>query len=180
MATEVFGKGPEEFGALGSIMAIGSLVAALMSARRANPRLRHLLVSLAGFTLAATAAALAPNYVTFAVLLVPLGLSALTAMTTANAMVQLRTDPSMRGRVMALYMAVFMGGTPIGAPLIGWIGDVFGARWTIGIGPIAIGQTLLVVGRRLWRVENVHVHLSRHHSPHLWVTTGAPTPEPAR
>lgn len=191
MATQVYGKGAEEFGLLGSIMAIGSLTAALASARRANPRLRHLLISLAAFTVSAGAAALAPTYALFSVLLVPVGLSALTALTTANAMVQLRTAPEMRGRVMALYMAVFMGGTPIGAPLVGWIGDTFGARWTIGIGPVAVGMTLLAVGAHLWRVEDVHVQLNSHDSPHLQVTVGpvqpswtsdapAATPEPAR
>ena len=53
----------------------------------------------------------------------------------------------MRGRVMALYMAVFMGGTPLGAPIIGWIGDAFGARWTIGIGTVAVGLSLVAVAR---------------------------------
>jgi MFS family permease len=78
----------------------------------------------------------------FAVLLVPMGLFAMSTMTTANASVQLAADPAMRGRVMALYMAVFMGGTPIGAPVIGWIGEVYGARATILIGAI----TSMVVG----------------------------------
>lgn len=116
MATRAFGKGPTEFGLLGSVMAIGSLSAALLSARRARPRLRVLLLALAGFTVASGLAALAPTYEWFAVALVPCGLAALTAMTTANALVQLSVDPSVRGRVMALYMAIFMGGTPIGAP----------------------------------------------------------------
>jgi MFS family permease len=128
MATKVFGKGPQEFGLLGSIMAIGSLAAAQLSARRREARLRVLLVALVGFTLATGLAAVAPTYPTFAIALVPCGLTALTALTTANAMVQTRVTPEMRGRVMALYMAIFMGGTPIGAPIIGWIGDVWGAR----------------------------------------------------
>ena len=139
MATREFGKGPTEFGLLGSIMAIGSLTAALLSARRSQPRLRHLLTALVGFVLATGAAALAPTYLLFALSLVPVGLAALTALTTANAMVQLRVEPYMRGRVMALYMAIFMGGTPVGAPIIGWIGDVWGPRWTIAIGTVAVG-----------------------------------------
>ena len=139
MATTVFGRGAEEYGMLGSIMAIGSLSAALLSARRAQPRLRVLLLALGGFTLASAAAAAAPTYVAFALLLIPCGLTALTVMTTANASVQLSVDPGMRGRVMALYMAIFMGGTPLGAPFIGWVGDTFGARWTIGVGAVATG-----------------------------------------
>ena len=154
MATRAFGKGPTEFGLLGSVMAIGSLSAALLSARRARPRLRVLLVALAGFTLASGLAALAPTYEWFAVALVPCGLAALTALTTANALVQLAVDPSVRGRVMALYMAILMGGTPIGAPLIGRLGDVAGPRWTIGVGTIAVGLSVVVVGGWLVRREN--------------------------
>jgi MFS family permease len=82
------------------------------------------------------------NFVMFALTLIPMGLCAMSTMTTANASVQLTADPAMRGRVMALYMAVFMGGTPIGSPLIGWVGQVYGARATIMIGAI----TSLVVG----------------------------------
>ena len=161
MATRAFGKGPTEFGLLGSVMAIGSLSAALLSARRARPRLRVLLLALAGFTVASGLAALAPTYEWFAVALVPCGLAALTAMTTANALVQLSVDPSVRGRVMALYMAIFMGGTPIGAPLIGRLGDWAGPRWTIGVGTIAVGLSVLVVGGWLVRRENGRVH-ARH------------------
>ena len=112
MATAVFHKGAGAYGLLGSIMAVGSLSAALLSARRPNPRLHILLVALGAFVVASAAAALAPSYVWFAVLLIPVGLSALTVITTATSMVQLSVDPAMRGRVMALYMAVFMGGTP--------------------------------------------------------------------
>ena len=157
MATREFGKGPTEFGLLGSVMAVGSLSAALLSARRAQPRLRVLLVALGGFTVATAAAALAPTYALFALALVPCGLAALTALTTANALVQVSVDPAVRGRVMALYMAIFLGGTPIGAPLIGWLGDWAGPRWTIAVGSMAVGASVLIVGVRLLRGENVGV-----------------------
>ena len=176
MATKEFGKGPEEYGLLGSIMAIGSLSAALLSARRPHPRLRTLLVALAGFVVATLLASIAPTYVLFAVALVPVGLSALTALTTANAMVQLRVEPFMRGRVMALYMAIFMGGTPLGAPIIGWIGDAFGARWTIAIGTVAVGITLAGVSAWLARHENVRVSYESQRRPRFRVTT-APVSE---
>ena len=182
MATQVFGKGSEEYGLLGSIMAVGSLSAALLAARRGTPRLRVLLLSLVGFTAAAAAAALSPTYWTFAVALAFCGLTALTTMTTANAMVQMRTDPEMRGRVMALYMAIFFGGTPLGAPIIGWVGDVLGARWTIGIGALAVGLTLVAVSFWLARHENVQVSYSSQRRPRVRVST-APThdlPEAAR
>jgi len=187
MATQEFGKGPTEYGILGSIMAIGSLTAALLSARRGEPRLRILLLSMAGFTLSTTAASLAPTYELFALALVPTGLAALTALTTANAMVQLRTDPLVRGRVMALYMAIFMGGTPIGAPIIGWIGEVWGARWTIAIGPIAIGITLVCVMWWIARQQNVRVSYESQRSPRITIeafpvrdTVTEPAPEAAR
>ena len=187
MATQEFDKGPTEYGVLGSIMAIGSLTAALLSARRGEPRLRVLLFALVGFTVSTTAASLAPSYELFALALVPVGLSALTALTTANAMVQLRTDPLVRGRVMALYMAIFMGGTPVGAPIIGWIGEVWGARWTIAIGPIFIGLTLVAVLWWLARQQNVRVSYESQRSPRITIeavpvrdTVTEPAPEAAR
>ncbi|GAB3107891.1 MFS transporter [Janibacter alkaliphilus] len=167
MATQVYGRGAEEYGLLGSVMAVGSLSAALLAARRNEPRLRVLLVALVGFVLAATAAALAPTYLVFAVALAACGLTALTAMTTANAMVQMRTAPEMRGRVMALYMAIFLGGTPVGAPVIGWIGDVLGPRWTIGVGALAVGITLVVVSIWLARHENVQVSYESQRRPRV-------------
>ncbi len=171
MATTVFHQGAGEYGLLGSVMAVGSLSAALLAARRSEPRLRVLLVSLAGFVAASGAAALAPTYAFFAVSLVPVGLSALTAMTTANAMVQLRVAPSMRGRVMALYMAIFMGGTPAGAPAIGWLGDTFGARWTIGVGSVAVAASLAAVSVHLAREENVQVSYESQRRPRFRVTS---------
>lgn len=182
MATRVFGRGAEDYGLLGSIMAVGSLSAALLAARRGTPRLRVLLLSLVGFTVAAGAAALAPTYWTFAAALAACGLTALTTMTTANAMVQMRVAPEMRGRVMALYMAIFFGGTPLGAPIIGWVGDVLGARWTIGVGAVAVGITLVVVSFWLARHENVEVSYSSQRRPRVQVSA-APThdmPQAAR
>ncbi len=190
MATKVFDKGAGEFGLLGSIMAVGSLAAALLSARRKEPRLRVLLLALVGFTASAALAAAAPTYWTFAVTLVPVGLTALTALTTANAMVQTRVAPEMRGRVMALYMAIFMGGTPAGAPMIGWISEQFGPRWTIGVGALAVGATLVGVSLWLARAENVRVSYESQRRPRVSVSTGpaphdredahVPVPEPAR
>ena len=89
-------------------------------------------------------AGLMPSYLTFALMTPLLGLSALTMITAANATVQLSSAPVMRGRVMALYMMIFMGGTPVGAPVVGWIGEEFGARWTlIGGGGMTVLGVLL-------------------------------------
>ena len=88
-----------------------------------------------------------PSYLTFALMLPLCGLAALTVITAANAFVQMSVDAEMRGRVMALYMAIFMGGTPIGAPLLGWIAEHFGARWTlIGGGALTAVGTIAVDG----------------------------------
>jgi len=182
MATAVFHKGAGAYGLLGSIMAVGSLSAALLSARRPNPRLRILLVAFAAFAVASATLALAPSYVWFAVLLVPVGLTALTVLTTANSMVQLSVDPAMRGRVMALYMAVMMGGTPVGSPLIGWIGSAWGPRWTILVGSIATGLAVLAAMLYVVRSEDMHVSYHHHYRPRLRVVRGEisePVPEVA-
>lgn len=182
MARLVFDKGASEYGLLGSIMAIGSLAGALLAARREHPRLRLVLGATAAFGVFAIVAALMPTYTLFAVALVPVGLASLTLMTAANSTVQLSTPPHMRGRGMALYMAIFMGGTPVGSPIIGWVGEQFGARWTIALGGIVALVT--VAGCLLWSLlaRGVHVHFARDAHPHLVVTgdLGVPTqaPEP--
>lgn len=154
MATAVFHVGPEQFGLMGSIMAIGSLTAGLIAARRTTLRLRLILGALLGFSVLTGVLSLAPNYTTYVVLLMPTGLLALTVMTASNASVQLAVEPAMRGRVMALYSAVFLGGTPIGSPLLGWVGDAWGPRWTIAIGSLACGIAVLVAGLYLLRRNN--------------------------
>lgn len=189
MATKVFDKGATEYGLLGSILAIGSLAAALLSARRKNPRLRVLLIALAGFVASTLLAAIAPTYDLFALALIPVGLCALTTMTTANAMVQLSVDAQMRGRVMALYMAILMGGTPIGSPFIGWLGDHAGPRWTIGVGTVAVALALVVTAVLLTRRDNVRVSYQSSRRPRFRVTSrvsdqagqpSVPAPEAAR
>jgi predicted MFS family arabinose efflux permease len=172
MATAVFHKGAGAYGLLGSIMAVGSLSAALMSARRPNPGLRVLLTAYAAFAVAGAALALAPSYEWFALLLIPVGLTALTVLTTANSMVQLSVAPAMRGRVMALYMAVFMGGTPLGSPLIGWIGSAWGPRWTILVGSISTGLAVLAVMLYLVRSEDMHLSYDHRQRPRFAVSRG--------
>ena len=145
MARLVFHQGAGEYGLLGSVMAIGSLSGALLAARRERPRLRLVVGASIAFGLFAIIAAAMPTYELFAVALIPVGLSSLTLMTAANSSVQLATEPAMRGRVMALYMAVFMGGTPLGSPIIGWVGEHVGARWTIVLGGIVALATAAAV-----------------------------------
>lgn len=134
MARIEFGQGAGEFGVLSSVIAIGSVTGALLAARRDRPRLRTITLASAGFGASLATAALMPDPLLFGVMLVLVGFSGLTVMTTANGYVQTTTAPAMRGRVMALYLAIFMGGTPIGAPLVGWVADTFGPRWSLGLG----------------------------------------------
>jgi MFS family permease len=134
MARIEFGEGASEFGVLSSVIAIGSVTGALLSARRERPRLRIITLAALGFGAALAAAALMPNTWSFGVALVLVGFAGLTTMTTANAYVQTTTAPAMRGRVMALYLSIFMGGTVVGAPLLGWIADTAGPRWSLGVG----------------------------------------------
>jgi MFS family permease len=144
MATSVFHVGPEEFGYMSSVMAIGSLSAGLIAARRTEVPMRLIVGSLAAFSAVLLVMAVTPGFYLYLGLLLLAGLTALTAMTAANTSVQLSTEPVMRGRVMALYMAIFLGGTPIGSPMLGWIGDAWGPRWTLAIGGIACGIAVVV------------------------------------
>src|SRR4029453_603548 len=89
------------------------------------------------------------------------GLASLTLMTSANATVQLSTDPAIRGRVMALYLAIFMGGTPVGAPVIGWVGEQFGARWTILLGGIVARAPAVLAGAWLRQTGRIDVRVRR-------------------
>ncbi|MCX7522504.1 MFS transporter [Microbacterium sp. STN6] len=145
MATVVFHKGAGEYGILSSIMAVGSVTGALLSARRAHPRVALLFVAAAIFGVGCALAALMPGYWAFALSLVVIGISAQTLTTSANSVVQLSTDPLVRGRVMAIYMAIFMGGTPIGAPIVGWVANAFGPRWALAVGA-ASGFAAAAVG----------------------------------
>ena len=145
MSVSVFHKGAGEFGLLSSIMAIGSVIGALLSARRERPRVALLFAGAAFFGFGCAIAAVMPEYWLFALALIIIGISSQTLMTTANGTVQMTTDPQLRGRVMAIYMAIFMGGTPVGAPVVGWVADTFGPRWALGVGA-ASGFAAALVG----------------------------------
>ena len=167
MARTEFGRGASEYGILGSVLAIGSLAGALMAARRERPRVRLVIGSAFAFGIASGAMALMPTYTSYAIACIPVGFASLTMMTAANTTIQMSTDPAVRGRVMSLYMIVFLGATPVGSPIVGWVAEQFGARWSIGIGSItallvASGAALWV--KRHWRLEVRYRVRSR---PHL-------------
>ena len=121
------------------------MAGALLSARREKPRMAFLLVGATLFGMGFAIAAFMPSYWLFGLALVVVGVAAQTFTTTAIGAVQLWTVPAMRGRVMAILLAVAMGGTPLGAPLVGWVADRFGPRWALGVGA-ASGFAAALVG----------------------------------
>ncbi|WP_423368690.1 MFS transporter [Burkholderia sp. LMG 32019] len=137
MAASVFHVDARGFGVLSSMMAVGTVSGALLAARREQPRFRHLWFGAALFGLGCTLAALAPGYWLFAAALVLTGIAAITFMNSTNSLMQLSTEPAMRGRVMALRLAVALGGTPIGAPVAGWVANHLGPRWALGVGAMS-------------------------------------------
>lgn len=160
MSVTVFHQGAGEYGILSSVMAIGSVVGALLSARRERPKVALLFAGAAFFGAGCALAAVMPAYWLFAVALIVIGVSSQTLMTTANGTVQMTTDPVLRGRVMAIYMAIFMGGTPIGAPIVGWVADTFGPRWAMGVGAASGFAAALVGVAYLVRYRGLRVRFS--------------------
>ena len=134
MAVSAFHSGAGAFGLLTSMLAVGSVTGALLSARRERPRMSILVAAAGVFGIALTLAAIMPTYALFGTSLILVGLSAQMFNTTANSSVQLMTEPVMRGRVMAIYMGIALGCTPLGAPLLGWVADTFGPRWSLVAG----------------------------------------------
>jgi MFS family permease len=137
MAVSIFHAGAAGYGTLMSIMAIGSIAGSLLSAHQAKPRIALLMGSAIAFAVGLGAAALAPAYWFFAAALVVIGVAAVNFTTSTSSFMQLATDPSMRGRVISIRLAVGMGTTPIGAPVVGWVADTLGARWAIAIGVVS-------------------------------------------
>ncbi|GAA4288118.1 MFS transporter [Georgenia daeguensis] len=169
MAREEFGLGAGQYGVLGSILAIGSLTGALMAARRKNPRVGLVIAAALAFGVTTGVQALVPTYELYALLCIPVGFFSLTMMTAANTTVQMSTEPAMRGRVMSLYMMVFLGTTPIGSPIVGWVAEAWGPRWSVGVG--AIASVMVAVVAALWAKRSWHVtvHYSLRNRPHLVV-----------
>lgn len=139
MATDEFGKGAEEFGILGSILAVGSFFGALLAARRARPRLRLVVGGGLLFAVLQTVSGLMPTFTTYALVLPFLGLSALTVITSANAFIQLTSAPEMRGRVASIFLMLAIGSVPLTAPIVGWLGEEFGARAALVATGVATG-----------------------------------------
>lgn len=163
MAKKVFGTGPAQFGLLTTALATGALAGALAGTqRRRRPRAELVLGSAAAFAVCETLVGFAPTFWTMAALLVPTGFFMILFAQASNQRVQLGTEASLRGRVMALYVLVFLGTTPVGAPLVGWMAQHLGARSAIWFGgAVSLLSVLAAVGVRAWLLGlRMHVHLT--------------------
>ena len=152
MAVGVFHADARGYGLLSASMAVGTVTGALLSAGRPSPQFETLLGGAALLGLGCALAAIAPGTFTFAAALALTGVAALTFTNTSNSLMQLSTEPAMRGRVMALRVGVALGGTPIGAPIVGQIADHLGPRWALGVGAMS-GFAAVIVGCHALRRE---------------------------
>ena len=157
MSREVFHTGAGLFGLASAVLAVGSLAGALLAARRARPTMTLLLSTAAAFSVLEVTAGLMPDFWSYLIMLVPTGLALLTFSTAANSATQLGTTAEMRGRVMGLYMLVFLGGAPIGSPLVGWAAEVFGPRVSLLAGGVISGMATAVIGLMFARNRGARV-----------------------
>ncbi|WXK02503.1 MFS transporter [Saccharopolyspora sp. ID03-671] len=156
IARNVFHHDADGYGMLITMLAVGTLTGATLAARRsARPgsRLRLMLVGAGVFGALEALAGVMPSYWLFAATLVPMGVAVMTFTTSANSTVQLAVEPTMRGRVMGLYMLLFMGGKPLGGLASGWLAEVFGPRWPVLLGGLlslaaAVGGALVLSQQR--------------------------------
>ncbi|MFF7189815.1 MFS transporter [Streptomyces sp. NPDC008222] len=146
VAIKVFHSGAAAFGYLSAAYAVGSLIGAIHGARSGKPpTTRRLITTTVVFGVLEAALGLMPGYGTFMVLLIPTGFAAVTVTTTANALTQLHADPRLRGRVMSVYFLVLLGGTPVGAPLVGLVSDAVGARFSLVLGGVISASSALAL-----------------------------------
>nr|WP_246110613.1 MFS transporter [Saccharopolyspora dendranthemae] len=156
MARNVFHREADGYGILITMLAVGTLTGATLAARRSGKpgsRLRLMLLGAGAFGALEALAGLMPGYWMFAVCLIPVGIAVMTFTTSANSTVQLAVDPTMRGRVMGLYMLLFMGGKPLGGLASGWLAEVLGPRWPLVLGGLlslaaAVGGALALSHQR--------------------------------
>jgi predicted MFS family arabinose efflux permease len=159
IAKQVFHRGADSFGLLSTALAIGATIGALAATmRRRRPSRLFLIGAALAFSVTEIVAGSMPSFGLTALALIPAGLCMITLAQSANATVQLGVEPTMRGRVMGLYILCFMGGTPVGAPIVGWAAELFGPRWAmLGGGLVCLLTSVLLAG---WLSRRRQVDLS--------------------
>ena len=173
----VFHLESDAYGTVSSVFAIGSLSGALWAARRRSPRPRTVVVAAFALGVFSLLLAVMPTYLTFTLMTIPVGLCVLTLLTSANQTVQMTTEPSMRGRVLSIYMMFFLGSTPVGGPLIGWVADAWGPRIAIAVGGLSAVLAALVAAAWSYRHWNLSLHYS---STRPYLRTASKAPEAPR
>ncbi|AZS86558.1 MFS transporter [Streptomyces griseoviridis] len=156
-ADDVFHAGAGSYSLFNTLMAVGSLVGALLAARRGTARMRVMIAAALAFGVFEILASGAPSLWLFALLMAPIGMFGMTINVTANTSIQMSTDPAMRGRVLALYMMVFLGGSPVGAPIAGWVTDAYGVRAGLAVGGVVSAVAAVAIGLVLTRVGNLRL-----------------------
>ncbi|MFI7297359.1 MFS transporter [Streptomyces sp. NPDC050121] len=162
-ADDVFHAGAGSYSLFNTLMAVGSLAGALLAARRGTARMRVMIAAAVALGTMEIVASLAPSLWLFALLMAPIGMFGMTINVTANTSIQMGTDPAMRGRVMALYMMVFLGGSPVGAPIAGWVTDAYGVRAGLAAGGVISAAAAVTIGLVLARVGNLRLSMGWHH-----------------
>jgi MFS family permease len=163
LAKQVFHRGAGAYGLLSTTLAVGATVGALAGTfRRRRPTRLFLTGAAVAFGVAEIACSLMPTFGWTALALIPAGLTMIIFAQSANASVQLGVEPTMRGRVMGLYILCFMGGTPIGAPIVGWVAELVGPRWGMLGGGIISLLAAIVTGVYLSHRHRVSVSDLRH------------------
>ena len=158
-ADDVFHGGVGMYGLFNILMALGSLMGALLAARRRSTRLRTMALAAFGFGALELLASWVPSYWVFSAMVVAIGVIAMTTNVSTNSSVQLASEPEMRGRVMSLYMMVFTGGTPLGGPLFGWLADSYGVRISMAVGGLVCAGSAVFVALMLARAANLRLEV---------------------
>jgi MFS family permease len=161
IAQGVFHRGAGSYGILSTAQAVGSLVGALIAARRRQrPRVRMLIIAGLVFSVLVAASGFAPSYLLFMLLLLPIGGAGILLATSCNAMLQITAVPEMQGRVMALYMTVFVGCAPFGSLLVGWLGGVFGPRWALFAGGLICAVSVAGCALFYMRAQRLEIRVA--------------------
>ncbi|MBB4675502.1 MFS family permease [Crossiella cryophila] len=149
VARNVFQRDADGYGLLSTLLAAGTFLGALLAARRSTkgkPRLRVMIGGAIVFGILEIVVGLMPTFTALGLMLIPTGIAVMTFTTTANSTVQLAVRPDMRGRVMGLYMLVFLGGTPLGSPVMGWVAQEYGGQAPLLVGGIVSLLAAIVCG----------------------------------